>query len=107
MNPKALKHAASVIDEEILRLRNEVEECKSRAEKCLVQHDFFEKGSILSGVKKQLDACGIRLEEITVMLESLEQKKCTVDVLRSETVALLEKNQGEEDFSASSISPLA
>lgn len=113
MDPKRLKHAVAVIEEEIGLLRKEVEECKNRTEKCLVQSDFFEKASILARIKKELNACCIRLEEITVMLESLERKKLAVDALRSEADALLEKNlkqgppSGEEDFSASSISPLA
>lgn len=113
MNPKALKHAVEVIEEEIGLLRKEIGECKSRTGKCLAQSDFFEKASILATVKKELDACSIRLEEIAAILKSLEQKKLAADALRSETATLLEKNikqgppSGEEDFSASSISPLA
>lgn len=113
MNPKALKHAVAVIEEEIVLLRKEIEECKSRTGKCLAQSDFFEKASILAREKKELDACGIQLEEIAAVLKSLEQKKLAVDALRSEAAALLEKNlkqgppSGDEEFSASSISPLA
>ena len=113
MNPKALTHAVAVIEGKIGGLQKEVEGCRSRAGSCIAQSDSSEKASIIATIKKELDACSFQLEEIAVLLESLQKKKLAVDALCSETSALLEKNlkqippSGEQDFSASSISPLA
>lgn len=105
--------AATVIERQIGRLHKELETCRNRAETCIGQCDRPEKAVTLNSIKNELDACSFQLEEIATILGLLQKKKLDVDALCSETAVFLENHlrqappTEDQDFSASSISPLA
>lgn len=101
------------VEQEIDSLRKGIDACMNRAMTYADQCDPAEKAAFFGTMKKELDEYRSQLEIVTVTLDSLQKKILDAEVLCSEAGAFLEKNlpQGlsaeDEDFSASSISPLA
>ncbi len=113
MGATAITKAAVVIEEEIAGLRKEVNECRNNTGMFGDDVDPAEKKAALGAIKDRLGMCSCRLEEIAEMLASLQKKGQEVDALCRDVAVLLEKSlkpisPGEDqDFSVSSISPLA
>lgn len=113
MDVKALTYAVTVIEREIGGLRKEIEICRNNARESMNQGDPSGKAALLGTIKKELETCSFQLDEITAMLESLQKERLDADTFLAETTAFLKNNlrqfppAGDQDFSASSISPLA
>lgn len=113
MEQESIKAAVTIFEEEIARLRKQVEECRKRTGFCVSGCDPIKKAASLGGIQHDLEVCSRGLEGIMESLNSLEKKRQELQVFFSETVSVLEKNlreppsAGAEKFSPSSISPLA
>lgn len=113
MEQESIKAAVTMFEEEIARLGKQVEEYRRRTELCVSGCDPIKKAASLGRIQHDLDVCSRGLERITEALSSLQEKRQELQVFCSDTVAMLEKklreppSAGAEEFSPSSISPLA
>ena len=105
--------AVRLVEEEIKGLRSQVDKCREHIRLCGSGCDPGEKASTLAEAHKELDICRRSLGHITGMLDSLQEKRRELQTFYAETAAILEQSlkesspSGEDDFSPSSISPLA
>ena len=113
MEQEPIKAADELFEKELDRLRSQLEACRKKAGLCSDECDPVKKAESHSEIEHELNLCERGLEGIAEVLDSLQGKKRELQVLASEVTAVLERSRktgrpyGDEDFSPSSISPLA